>query len=131
MDWNLAGYEIEEFPDGFSWGCYFDAKPVVGDVILVRRFVGVVFGSARIEHDTLIMGLPKCQEKVRYLHNSDEVREHLESLPPWDKTRYFIGPGCPRVSGLRNCRTGEKAPAEVADIIMPLLGFCSQAVEEG
>jgi len=53
----------------------------------------------------------------------DEFRKWRDSLPVWDKTRYFVKMvdiGGPR---LLDCQTLESASKEEQECIMPKLGF--------
>ena len=115
--WNLYGYVLEG--DGssgwrsFVWG----GKK--------RNGMEVFWGHTWLEHDTLVMGPWKVGDKPRNgePQTPEELISYLNSLPRWDKTKYYVKMADIGMSGLMDCQTGLPAPAEIADEIMPKLGF--------
>ncbi len=94
-----------------------------------------IAGDACIEDcDVLLMSAWKVGIRSGW-KSLDEYREWRDSLPLWDKTTYFLKmvdtfPRLPSIShtGLTNCQTLEPAPVEVAECIMPKLGFTRSKV---
>ena len=94
-----------------------------------------IAGDACIEYcDVLLMSAWKVGIRSGW-KSLDEYREWRDSLPLWDKTTYFLKmvdtfPRLPSIShtGLTNCQTLEPAPVEVAECIMPKLGFTRSKV---
>lgn len=66
----------------------------------------------------------------------DEYRKWHDNLPLWDRTTYFLKmvdsfprlPGSISHTGLTDCRTLKPAPDEIAERIMPKLGFTRSKV---
>ena len=119
--WQLVGcYEIQEGDGDYSWGMYVEEGKRGKD----PKPMSVFMGRAWIQEDTLIMTSWKVADYAPdELQTPEAVPEHLKSLPKWDKTKYFVKLADFGMSGLMVCKTGGEAPAEVADVIMPLLGF--------
>lgn len=53
----------------------------------------------------------------------DEYNKRRDSFPAWDKTDYFVKRDDRGSARLIDCKTLEPAPDEVAERIMPKLGF--------
>ena len=59
----------------------------------------------------------------------DEYAKWRDSLPVWDKTPYFVKMVDMGGTKLMNCQTLQPAPDEVAERIMPKLGFSRTKVQ--
>lgn len=95
--------------------------------------IEVFWGRTWIEHDTLIMGPWKVGDNPKdgQPQTSEEVEAFLASLPKWNQTKYFVHVTDIGMSGLMDCQTEEPAPTEIADVIMPKLGFKKAVAGEG
>ena len=123
--WNLHGYVLEG--DGSSgWLNFVWWGDCEG-----RDGMEVFWGRTWIEHDTIIMGPWKVGDNPRdgEPQTPKELDSYMKSLPRWDKTRYYVKLADIGMSGLMDCQTGEPAPDEVAERIMPKLGFYRSKVE--
>lgn len=119
-NWRLGDYVIHEFKDGeLRWGTWMDEDPP-----------GLSFftGWARVDQDTLVMSSWKVRTAAKE-KNWEEVKETFESLPQWDRTTYWVKLADIGMSGLMDCQTLEPAPDEIAECIMPKLGFTRSKVE--
>jgi len=121
--WNLQGYVLEG--DGSSGWRNFVWWDCEG-----REDMEVFWGHTWIEHDTIIMGPWKVGDYPRdgEPQTEEELDSYMKPLPRWDKTRYYVKMVDIGMSGLMDCQTGEPAPDEVAERIMPKLGFTRSKV---
>jgi len=121
--WNLHGYEIQEGHGGYLWRTYVWQEPREGGHPF-KPFMECFMGRTWIEEDTLIMSPWKVGDDApEQLQSHEAVSKHLASLPAWDKTKYYVKICDIGMSGLMDCRTNEPTPDEIADVIMPKLGF--------
>ena len=128
QSWKLGGYEVEWDGEGLGWVMYMlwpDGPDEESPMSM-----SVFWGRAWIEHDTLLMTSWKVHDDApEDLQTDEEVDKYMASLPVWDKTKYFIKLADIGMSGLIDCQTMKPVPEEIADKIMPKLGFTRSKVE--
>ena len=129
-EWKLGAYVIWEDDEGFLWRTYAHEKLYPGDK-LFEPFIGLFTGFACIELDTLIMSPWKVHQESEDFHIWEEVERHLNSLPVWDKTKYYVKIADIGMSNLMDCKTMEEVPEEEADPIMLALGFTKVTAPQG
>ena len=112
-NWRLGEYVITEFEDGELWWATW--------LEYLDHSLSRMSGKAFEDHDTLLMTPWKVE--IPEERNWEEVEKRLESLPKWDRTTYWVKLADIGMSGLMDCKTLETAPDEVAERIMPKLGF--------
>jgi len=122
QSYKLGDYVVECDCGDLGWLMYFwwpdepDEESPMG--------MTVFWGRALIEHDTLIMTSWKIHDNApKDLQTEEAVDNYIASLPVWDKTKYFIKLADFGMSGLIDCQTMQPASVEIADEIMPKLGF--------
>lgn len=116
--YKLGGYVVEEDNGGVCWSTFVEwdggnesGKP------MVEQFSG----PALTTRDTLILYPWKVRDDPKM--TTDEWDKWFESLPAWDKTKYWVKVADIGMSGLVNCETGEDVPDDIATPIMLSLGF--------
>lgn len=117
QQYQLGGYVIQEEEDqSLYWGSWLEDYPEAGKQ---SRYQGKawLFNDC----DTLLLS---CWKVMGLEEESKEaIQRYLESLPIWNKTKYFIKMADFGHSPLLDCQTLEPVPDDVADAIMPKLGF--------
>lgn len=117
-EWNLHRNVIQASGGALCWGRY-----VFGMDPSDENSIDIAIGKVFREGDTLILSPWKVMDEEKNLKTAEEVKEYLESLPKWDRTKYYVEIYDIGMSGLMLCDTGEEAPEEVQNEIMPKLGF--------
>lgn len=100
LEYSLFEYQIIEIGTGdvsFFWRKYFIPKK--SDVLFF------IHGKAEIQSDTLHLQKYDGFAKERRFNTLEKLYEYLNSLPRWDKTKYYIRDDDPFFKKL-SCETG-------------------------
>jgi len=105
--YSLFGFIIVERENYLGWIEH------VGDFLDTGEMMYLA-GRAYVheKYDVLLLGRTKALEKDKRLQSFEEVENYLDSLPKWDKTRYYVKLADLGLYSLIDCRTGEVVYSE-------------------
>jgi hypothetical protein len=72
-------------------------------------------------YEVLLLGKTKTLAVDRDLRTFEQVEEYLESLPRWEKTRYYVKLADLRLDSLIECKTGNVVYSEINPNILKSL----------
>ena len=72
-------------------------------------------------HDVLLLGKSKTLETDHLHHTFDDVETYMESLPKWEKTKYYVKLADLKLDSLLECKTGESVYSEINQSILESL----------
>jgi hypothetical protein len=100
--YSLYGFIIVESEKGLGWiqhiGDWFERKEMM-----------YITGNAFIlkEYDVLLLGRSRVMKVDKEMKNFDDVERYLESLPKWNKTKYYVKLADIELDSLIECETGK------------------------
>ena len=72
-------------------------------------------------HDVLLLGKSKTLESDNVHLSFDDVETYMESLPKWEKTKYYVKLADLKLDSLLECKTGESVYSEINQSILESL----------
>jgi len=100
--YSLQGFIIDERENYLGWIQHVGDFNDTGEMMYIA-------GRAYIhkKYDVLLLGKTKVLDVEKKMKNFDEVEEYMESLPIWDKTRYYVKLADLELFSILDCKTGE------------------------
>jgi hypothetical protein len=105
--YSLYGFIIVESEKGLGWiqhiGDWFEREEMM-----------YITGNAFIfkEYDVLLLGRSRVMKVDKEMKTFDDVERYLESLPKWDKTKYYVKLADIELDSLIECETGNVVYSE-------------------
>ncbi|KPJ83368.1 MAG: hypothetical protein AMS17_17640 [Spirochaetes bacterium DG_61] len=105
--YSLYGFIIFESVKGLGWiqhvGDWYDR----GEMIYIA-------GNAFIfkEYDVLLLGRSRVMKVDKKMKTFEDVERYLDSLPKWDKTKYYVKLADIELDSLIECKTGKVVYSE-------------------
>jgi hypothetical protein len=106
--YSLHGFIIVEGENYLRWIQH------VGDFCDTGKMM-YLEGRAYIYHkyDVTLLGKSRTLNVEMKMISFDEVERYLETLPKWNKTKYYVKIADLRLYSLLNCETGESVYSEI------------------
>ena len=98
--YSLYGFMIIEDETGISWVQHVGDWNNTGEMMYLR-------GRAYIYSDVLLLGRSRTISVDSVMKTFDDVEAYLDSLPKWDRTRYYVKLSDIALSALIECESGE------------------------
>lgn len=98
--YSLYGFMIIEDETGISWVQHVGDWNNTGEMMYLR-------GKAYIYSDVLLLGRSRSISVDSVMKTFDDVEAYLDSLPKWDRTRYYVKLSDIALSALIECESGE------------------------
>lgn len=114
--YSLYGFIIVERENYLGWIQHVGDFNETGEMMYLT-------GRAYIheKHDVLLLGKSKTLETDRQHRSFDEVESYMESLPRWEKTRYYVKLADLKLDSLLECKTGEQVYSDFNQAILQSL----------
>ena len=111
--YSLYGFIIIERENYLGWNQHVGDFNETGEMMYLT-------GRAYIheKYSVLLLGKSKTLETDAALHTFDDVEDYLESLPKWEKTKYYVKLADLRLHSLLECKTGEPVYSEINQTIL-------------
>ena len=105
--YNLYGFIIVEHENELRWIQHVGDFLDTGEMMFLE-------GRAYIhqKYDVILLGKSRSLNVDKEMTSFDEVEKYLESLPKWNKTRYYVKIADLRLFSLLDCETGESVYSE-------------------
>jgi len=116
--YSLHGFLIVEKINSIVWIQHVGDWNNTGEMMYI-------LGSAYIlkDYDLLLLGRCRLMEVEKEMETIDDVEKYLESLPKWDKTKYYVKLADMELFSLIECKTGEVVYSEKNPDILRNLRF--------
>lgn len=98
--YSLYGFMIIEDETGISWVQHVGDWNNTGEMMYLS-------GRAYIYSDVLLLGRSRSISVDSVMKTFDDVEAYLDSLPKWDRTRYYVKLSDIALSALIECESGE------------------------
>jgi hypothetical protein len=114
--YNLYGFIIIERENYLGWIQHVGDFNDTGEMMYLT-------GRAYIheKYSVLLLGKSKTLETDRLHRTFDEVEKYMESLPKWEKTRYYVKLADLKLYSLLKCENGEPVYSDINQAILESL----------
>ena len=121
--YSLHGFMIVESEKGLRWIQHVGDWNNTGEMVYIA-------GAAYIHRDFDVLLLGKCRSMSvdEEMKTFDEVETYLDSLPKWDKTKYYVKLADIELSSLIDCETGDEVYSEVNPDILSSLHLLDRKI---
>ena len=119
--YSLHGFIIVESERYLGWIQHVGDWNNTGEMMFIS-------GSAYIhrDYDVLLLGRWRTLEVDKERKSFDDVEKYLESLPQWDKTKYYVKLSDIKLDSLIECETGKVVYSEKNPEILKSLQFIDE-----
>jgi len=123
--YSLYGFLIVESEEGLKWIQHVGDWNETGEMVYIS-------GKAYIHRDysVLLIGKSRVMRVDEKMKTFDEVETYLDSLPKWDKTKYYVKLSDIELSSLIECETGEEVYSEVNPEILRSLHLLDRKISD-
>lgn len=98
--YSLYGFMIVEDETGISWIQHVGDWNNTGEMMYLS-------GKAYIYSDVLLLGRSRTIRVDSVMKTFDDVEAYLDSLPKWNRTKYYVKLSDIELSALIECESGE------------------------
>ncbi|MGQ9615562.1 MAG: hypothetical protein ACUVWJ_04080 [Spirochaetota bacterium] len=98
--YSLYGFMIVEDETGISWIQHVGDWNNTGEMMYLS-------GKAYIYSDVLLLGRSRAIRVDSVMKTFDDVESYLDSLPKWNRTKYYVKLSDIALSALIECESGE------------------------
>jgi hypothetical protein len=114
--YNLNGFIIVERENYLGWIQHVGDFYGTGGMMYLE-------GRAYVQHvyDVTLLGRPTSMSEDTVLKSFDDVERHLDVLPVWDRTKYYVKIADLGLYSLIECETGDSVYSEINPAILKSL----------
>lgn len=121
--YSLYGFLIVESETGIEWIQHVGDWNNTGEMLYLT-------GKAYIYYDVLLLGRSRWIRVDEEMKTFEEVETYLDSLPKWDKTKYYVKLSDIELSSLIDCESGEVVYSERNPDILSILRLLDREIQD-
>lgn len=121
--YSLYGFLIVEGETGIEWIQHVGDWNNTGEMLYLT-------GKAYIYYDVLLLGRSRWIRVDEEMKTFEEVETYLDSLPKWDKTKYYVKLSDIELSSLIDCGSGEVVYSERNPDILSILRLLDREIRD-
>jgi hypothetical protein len=106
--YSLHGFVIVETENILEWIEHVGDFCGTGDMMYLRGWAYI-----HQKYDVTLLGKTRTLNVENELRNFTEVERYLQSLPKWNKTKYYVKLADLRLFSLLECETGESVYSDI------------------